>query len=211
MLPCLPANRLCAALLALFLASATASAQEKQATELPIGQQPVQALAAIADGGKLTIKSALGYRVPVTIDDNKTHTPTTRYEFKSVLRPQTFAANQYKAYDVRGNPIPANRVRKALQSETPVLVSADGKFVDPLHLRLYKMDVIVLVVAMSPPPPMSVPPSPVPVTSTPSWSPPVISNVPPPPPEPYGTVPSPVPTAPTPVTPPKVATSPNVP
>jgi len=127
MLAHLRTNRLAAAILALFLVSAVASTQEQEASrELPSGQQPYQALAAIADGGKLTIKSALGYYTPVTIENPKTHAPTTRYESKSFVRSQTFVADQYKAYDVRGNPIPANRVRKALQSETPVLISADG-------------------------------------------------------------------------------------
>src|SRR5262249_8316774 len=79
--------------------------------------------------------------------------------------PRQLAADQVHGQDVRGNPIPAKRLRKLLQQEVPVLVSADGKAVYPLHLRVHKDDVIVLVGPAQMPPQGSTTP---PVLATPA-------------------------------------------
>jgi hypothetical protein len=49
------------------------------------------------------------------------------------------------AFTVDGRTIPADKLEELLAKERSVLVAAEGKKVDPFHLKLYKDDTIVLV------------------------------------------------------------------
>lgn len=126
-------------------------AQEK----LPRGPQPYQALATVDQVGKLTLKRLLVQWAPITSADPRNKgAMITQYVAKTELQPFTYTQDQVQAYDVRGNRIATKRLRKLLNDETPVLVSADGAQVDSLHLRLYKDDIVVLLIpaaATSPP------------------------------------------------------------
>jgi hypothetical protein len=149
---CLPANRFRLAVMALFCVSATAYSQENEiSTELHWGPPPRAALATILKDGKLTVKFA---GAPCAVPDPNTGV----YTIKTTLISQKLDADHYKAYDVRGNQINATRLRKELQSETLVLVAPSDKRVDPLQLRLYKGDVIVLVLTPPKAPPGVAPP-----------------------------------------------------
>lgn len=129
-------------------------AQTKDQDKLPRGLQPIQALASVDHSGKLAIKKPAVYYVPTTTPDpNNKAAMITRYEVRLAVEFITVTPEHFQAYDVRGNRIPPKRLNKLLREEVPVLISADGMMVDPLHLRLYKDDVVVLLApgAASPP------------------------------------------------------------
>jgi RNA polymerase sigma factor (sigma-70 family) len=124
---------------------------------LPDGPAPVQALVALDKEGRLTIlRKVMAYRP-------RTHTATgqpltfTTYEPTSVLQETVQALKEVKVYDTQGKLVDHGKVAEHLRGETPALVSADGKPVDPLHLRLLKEGTLVFVLPVSP----AVPPPPV--------------------------------------------------
>jgi hypothetical protein len=163
----------------LLLSTTTTSARSQGADgpNLPTGPVPFQGLAVVDVNGKLSLKTTAvttSY-VPRTVADPKGKS-ISYYEPVTSTGTRTIVTEQFKAYDVRGNPIPAKRLRKMLAEEMPVLVSANGKQVDSLHLRLYKDDVVILLVpAMIP---QSAPP---PVVCPPAGTPPIPYEVPAPP------------------------------
>jgi hypothetical protein len=52
-----------------------------------------------------------------------------------------------RMYDTDGKPVDPKAVAKRLARETPVLLSADGKKVDPFYLQVMKKDTLVLVMS----------------------------------------------------------------
>jgi hypothetical protein len=75
-----------------------------------------------------------------------------------------------KAFSVDGKPIERKKLRGLLKKETAVLVSADGKEIDPFYLQMIKEGTIILLVqpvihppaVAEPPPPVEPPAPPVP-------------------------------------------------
>src|SRR5262249_49817852 len=83
-----------------------------------------------------------------------------------------FDLKDVQAFDTRGKKLDAKALKKALSKEVPALMSADGKPVDPLHLRLIKDGTVILVlpvparvvpVPIKPLPPVPVKPGVLPV------------------------------------------------
>jgi hypothetical protein len=151
------------------VASSSAYGQAQESVTLPTGPAPVQALAGFNAEGKLVVKQAVTqfYYIPITTASPDGKSATTRYELQNSPRVMTTTIDKVRAHDVRGNPIAAKRLRKLLREETPVLLATDGKTVDLLHLRLYKEDVIVLMMPIGPAAPpaiTNVPASAVPFT-----------------------------------------------
>ncbi len=141
-----------------FLGASSASAQER-VPNLPTTMPPKQALGVADKHGKLTITMAVSPHYQLrTVNDPKTGGFIMSYVMVTsvVLRLEPAL---YEAYDTKGGTIAVKRLRKLLRDETVVLVSEDGKPVDPLHLRVYKEDLIVLVLLTPPGPPSSPPPT----------------------------------------------------
>src|ERR1043165_2935753 len=122
---------------------------------LPKGLSPYQALAIVDRNGNLTMKvsAMILYVSPPEANDGK-----TKYEEKTTVTIKQYPANQVKAHDADGEPIDSKRLIKLLRNEALVLVSVDGKTVDPLHRRVYKKDTVFLVVPVATPVPYAVPP-----------------------------------------------------
>lgn len=135
------------AIVLIAITTSAACGQAQEVLNLPRGAAPVQALAGFNADGKLVIKQSgtQTFYVPITTISPDGKSATTAYEQRTGPRIQTTTIDKVRAHDVRGNPIQAKRLRKLLRDETPVLMSADGRPVDPLHLRLYKDDVVVLM------------------------------------------------------------------
>jgi hypothetical protein len=53
--------------------------------------------------------------------------------------------NLVKVHDTKGRAVDADKLRTRLRRETLALISADGRPVDPRHLRLYKEDTLVFL------------------------------------------------------------------
>jgi RNA polymerase sigma factor (sigma-70 family) len=60
-------------------------------------------------------------------------------------------------YGMDGRRIDPKRLPELLRKETPVLVSQDGKMVDPFHLQLVKEGSLIVVPPLRPAPPLAVP------------------------------------------------------
>jgi hypothetical protein len=56
-----------------------------------------------------------------------------------------YPQKEVRAFDTRGKPVPPAEVARRLKDWARVLVSQDGKEVDPLHLALFKDGALVLV------------------------------------------------------------------
>jgi hypothetical protein len=59
---------------------------------------------------------------------------------------QTLNAKEYTAYDVAGNKVEEKAMAEALRRHPLVLVSSDGKKVDPAYLKMFREGTVVLVV-----------------------------------------------------------------
>jgi hypothetical protein len=92
----------------------------------------------------------------------------TSYEQTSALLAEDHPLEEVQVYDTRGKAVSPKKLPGLLKGETFVLVSADGKPVDPLYLRLVKEGTLVFVLP-APPTPPPVPPAPAPgVTERPA-------------------------------------------
>jgi hypothetical protein len=122
----------------------------------PGGAAPVQALAGIDAKGNLKIThitaapygpGAQEHAVPIPGEKGDEKAPA-KVKVKVTTLVVTTAeldAKHVQAYTADGNAIPADKLATLLAKEKTVLVSTDGKKVDPFHLRLLKDDTIVLV------------------------------------------------------------------
>jgi RNA polymerase sigma factor (sigma-70 family) len=131
-------------------------------TRLPDSPAPVHALAELK-GSRLTVwRKTITYK-PVTRFLADGTNPVTSYEQHNELLAVDYTLKDVKIYDTRGKKVGPKKLPELLKGETVVLVSADGKPVDPLYLRLVKEGTLVFVLpasAISPaaPPPLAAPP-----------------------------------------------------
>ena len=120
----------------------------------PKGTPPVQCVASIDSKGQLTIarmmpaccEPAVELRAELKRPGKEPLTAlvtpkVTRMEMTIVELP----ADAVQAYNAYGKPISADDLKELLKKERTVLMSVDGKKVDPSLLQLYKEDTIVLV------------------------------------------------------------------
>jgi hypothetical protein len=157
----------------------------KDKLDLPTGPAPVQMIAWIDEDGEVILQQKISsYRLVSKLQgDNQ----VTYYEPVGVKKLTAYDVKLVKAFDTAGKPVAAAELPKALGKKQPVLVSADGRKVDPLHLRLIKDGTLVLVVDPPVLPPMAMQ----------AVEPPTMAV--PPPAAPTSYVPAPVPIQPQPV------------
>ncbi len=133
---------------------------------LPTGPQPLVLLARADGEGRVRIF----VRIPVTSYRLRPAKGTgkekegTGYYYEPVReeRPVPFDAGDVRAFDTAGKQVDVKKLARLLAKETPVLVSADGRPVDPFYLRVVKDGTLVLVL-----PPGRHPPAPAPPPATP--------------------------------------------
>jgi RNA polymerase sigma factor (sigma-70 family) len=131
----------------------------------PVGPAPVQALVTLGKDGRMRVLREQTIYTPQqilgpggkVISTYVTNTSTTE-AFPEV--------GEVRVTDARGGAISPKALAKLLKGETLVLVSADGRRVDPLHLRLVKDGTLVFVLPATAPvvpqPPAAAEPLPVP-------------------------------------------------
>jgi RNA polymerase sigma factor (sigma-70 family) len=112
--------------------------------QLPTGPAPHQTLAYIAKEGVLLIRvPATTYReAKFTDPDGVEH---TYYHPVMTWKQRPIDDKDVEVYGTDGKKIDAKKWHDLLKKETPVLVSSDGRKVDPLHLRLIKEGTLILV------------------------------------------------------------------
>jgi hypothetical protein len=99
-------------------------------------------------------------------EGGKVARPVTSYALEMRFQWQDYAAAEVQAYQAFEGPVGRKKLAELLARETPVLVSADGKKVDPFHMQVIKRGTLVLVVSQPvaappavtetlPPPPMA--------------------------------------------------------
>ncbi len=117
---------------------------------LPDGPPPTQALVALDKDGRLLMwsqnmsYSAARYeypgRQPFTTYIPVYRMTATRHDLDAV-----------QVYDTKGKTVDPKDLSRLLKGEIPALVSADGRPVDPLHLRLVKEGTLVFVLPLPTP------------------------------------------------------------
>jgi hypothetical protein len=122
--------------------------------DAPSGTPPVQMLASIDGGGKLTLTYVGCYcddlSVPEIVppalrgDDKAPAPPKVKVKTVTVTTAE-LAAKHVQVYTADGRPVAADKLASLLARERTVLVVLDGKKVDPFFLQLYKADTLVLV------------------------------------------------------------------
>jgi hypothetical protein len=117
----------------------------------PIGPMPVTALAVVGEGGRVRIRMPVSMYLSRTSyvleEGGKVARPVTTYALERRLHWREYDAAKVKAFDTAGHAVTAAKVKKWLAKELPVLVSVDGKEVDPFYLRVIEPGALVLVVS----------------------------------------------------------------
>jgi RNA polymerase sigma factor (sigma-70 family) len=111
--------------------------------KLPTGPAPYQVLARMDKDGKLVVRSFVHYYEQVPAITPEGQKVMTKRLTRGIVT-KTYAKG-FKVTDTRGKPVAAKTLRQLLRKEKPVLASADGKAVDPLHLRLVKDGTLILI------------------------------------------------------------------
>jgi RNA polymerase sigma factor (sigma-70 family) len=143
----------------------------KPTGKLPDGPAPVHALVQLNDGRLTVWRRTISYK-PVTRNLPDRAGTVTSYEQINALLATDYAVEEVKVCDTRGQVIAQKKLPALLKGEMYVLVSADGKPVDPLHLRLVKEGTLVFMLpaSLTPQPaipPVAIPPSAPAVTDRP--------------------------------------------
>lgn len=118
---------------------------------LPTGSQPLAQLAICTADGGVRIRRIVSTSLEVTgyrnlgTDEAPQHAPATIRQSNRSETTQEFDAANVQGYTVAGEEIPADELAKRLAQETPVLVSADGRAVDPEYLKIIREDAVILV------------------------------------------------------------------
>jgi hypothetical protein len=115
-------------------------------------------LALLDEEGRLKVWTAATYYLPTNHVNNRGE-PVTSYKQVAALAPARYKLDEVRVYDTKGGAVDPKDLPKLLRGETLVLVSPDGRPVDPLHLRLVKDGTLLFVVPMPTPVP-SAPPKP---------------------------------------------------
>jgi hypothetical protein len=126
------------------------------ASESPTGTPPVQALAVMDAKGRMTLTRVqpvcgtgpMTREVEVNAEPKRGDKEPFKIKAritKMVLTVVELQADYVEAYTVDGKAIPAAKLVELLAKERTVLLSLDGKKIDPFYLELYKEGTIVLV------------------------------------------------------------------
>jgi hypothetical protein len=132
-----------------------------------IGPMPVTALAIVTKKGRVRVQMPVTVYQPRTsyvIDEldegGKVARPVTSYAVVQRRQWREFDIAKVEAYEAYGEAVDAKRMMEWLARERPVLVSADGRKVDPFHMQVIKRGTLVLVLPKPAPPPPAEPPTP---------------------------------------------------
>jgi hypothetical protein len=133
------------------LALLTALALPAADPAAPGGVAPEQALAVIDAKGKMIITHVSCACYGPAVQENVVVVPGEK-ETKAKVKTSTVMlttaeidAKHVQAYTVDGKTVPAEKLATMLAKEKTVLVTMDGKKLDPFYTQLYKDDTIVLV------------------------------------------------------------------
>jgi hypothetical protein len=131
--------------------------------KLPTGVAPEQVLVALDRDGMLTIwRTTTSYRGRTSMRGGR---PVTTYEPVTDVREESHPLDGVAVFDTKGELVARKELFRLVKGETPALVSADGRAVDPLHLRIVKPGTLIFVlpkpapVAAEPPTEPAVEPS----------------------------------------------------
>jgi len=142
-------------LLSLTLALAPAPADEKITP--PSGPPPQFVLAVFKDG-----KCEISYPVMVPVTHEETRTRLVTVDGKQVpvqekvnvttwkMQHATTTVERPRGFDARGKEVDAKRLADLLKKPTVVLLSGDGKPVDPFYLRTMKEGTLTIVIPVKP-------------------------------------------------------------
>jgi RNA polymerase sigma factor (sigma-70 family) len=110
---------------------------------LHVGPQPVMALALRRGDGAILVRTPTSFYQPVTTNEgDKT---VTSYQLVHAEQSRLIDFSQTEAFDTAGKAVDAMTLSDLLRKETAVLVSTDGKKVDPFYLALVKEGTVILV------------------------------------------------------------------
>jgi RNA polymerase sigma factor (sigma-70 family) len=116
------------------------------ASRFPSGPAPVMAFARVEDG-LLLVRTQNTVYVPVltTVVREGTEQKAATYQMQRVETTRYYQAGGVRAFSTDGERLGAKALARRLRQEVPVLVSTDGREVDPLHLQLIKDGTVILV------------------------------------------------------------------
>jgi hypothetical protein len=134
-------------------ASKTKKGNPNQAKEptLPAGPMPFHALAVLDKKGRVAVTIRFPDMAPGAMEGGVGPgggggpLPPKAADTEPVTR--SFRLKKVQAFETSGKKVEAKELARRLRRKVALLVSADGKAVDPLHLRLFKEGLLVLVVA----------------------------------------------------------------
>jgi hypothetical protein len=136
---------------------------------LPKGPAPKLMVALVDDQGRpILLKEVVemvAVQRKVTVQVNNRNEERTVTEHVPVQRTVPFDLGKARIFDATGKALEPKEAGKRIKGATAVLVSADGKPVDPFYLRLARPETLVVVSpeltrALVPPAALPVPPPP---------------------------------------------------
>jgi hypothetical protein len=162
------------------------SAKPSFKEKLPDGPAPIQVVVKMDEDERLLVHRKSNVYQPVTsyVTANKDGEvrPVTSYQLQRIDHAEIYDTDEFRVYDTEGHAVRLKELRKRLKGETLALISANGRPVDPLHLRLYKEDTLIFVLPLRPVPAVPVvgtAPPPAPLDPPVPIAPPSVSPAPP--------------------------------
>ncbi len=147
---------------------------------LPLGTPPVQVLARLQDKELIVAVQTIFYEPRTTqLPDGNAR---TAYQMVRQMEERKYNLAHVRIHDTRGKEIGKADLARLLRKLRPAVAVMDGKPVDPLHLRILKEDVLVLIL-----PPLITPPAAA-VVTPPPVAPPAMPSTPAPPAAPPGVI-----------------------
>jgi hypothetical protein len=119
---------------------------------LPSGSQPVQVVAGVDKAGNLLVWRTTTELVPeqrtqrVERDGKVEQRTVVVYVPVTRQTKRSFPSKDVQAFGTDGKPIEPKKLAELLQKPAAVLVSADGRPVDPFYLQIIKEGTVVLVI-----------------------------------------------------------------
>ena len=119
--------------------------RDEKPGNLPSGPVPLQVLAKLDKETLIIQLRVTRYRIKSVINQ-QTGEELTYYEPISTIEKRQFSPSDFQAYDAKGTKMGITDLAPALKEEVPAVISADGKQVDPLHTRILRESIVVLVI-----------------------------------------------------------------
>jgi hypothetical protein len=123
--------------------------------QIPVGPAPIQAVVKLdKDKTLIVFKPTVAYLPRKGAGDHGLQ--VTYYEQVPVVSEIRYQLGEVRVFDMKGQTIDPQALPRLFKVEALALLAADGRPVDPLHLRLYKDDTLLFVLpgqmAAVPPP-----------------------------------------------------------